>query len=167
MARNTSLNISPGGGGGAKGGGGSMGGSPQFSPDVKVGPKGSFGPLTPKTPARPGSGWDAESTPAQRWNPVVQSSKQKAYVNARWADQTPLRGGKVTSTDGWDTPKSVARFDNTGASVRINPVTANSPKQTAYVNARWAPGADNPLRGEVNSRDGWDTIKSVIRGSDK
>jgi hypothetical protein len=108
----------------------------------------------------------------QRWNPVVQSPKQAAYVDARQT-ATPARGAEVTIkgvNDTWGTPRAIAQgTENTGASQRYNPATANSPTQTAYRDARWAPGADKPLRGTVMTslpglNSGWDDLKPVARG---
>jgi hypothetical protein len=107
-----------------------------------------------------------------RWNPVVQSQKQIDYANARQT-ATPARGQEVTIkgvNDNWANKRAIAQgVENTGGSQRYNPATANSPTQTAYREARWAPGADKPLRGaEVNikgvSDRGWGT-RTVGRGA--
>jgi hypothetical protein len=137
----------------AKGGASSFGGSPQFSPDVKVGPQGSFGPVSPKAPANLNR-WGSDANPFKpilRYNPV-QSPKQAAYVDARWspAGQTPARGESVTIkgvNDDWRGKPAIARgAENAGASVRHNPV--QSPKQAAYVAARWSPEGQKPARGK-------------------
>jgi hypothetical protein len=108
-----------------------------------------------------------------RVNPATaDSARQQAYANARQTPAPPLRGQEVTVkgvNDGWRTPKAIAQgVDNTGGSQRYNPATANSPSQTAYREARWAPGADAPLRGEVKDikglNTGWDDKKPVARG---
>jgi hypothetical protein len=105
----------------------------------------------------------------QRWNPVVQSPTQAAYVDARQT-ATPARGSEVTIkgvNDTWNSPKAVARGTDS-ASQRVNPATGMSPTQSAYRDARWAPGADKPLRGSVVSlpglSSGWDDLKPVARG---
>jgi hypothetical protein len=172
MAKPNNLNVSPGGGGGsgggAKGGASSFGGSPQFSEGVTVGPKGSFGPYSPPRPAGRPSSFDAEPTFVNRWNPVTQSPKQAAYVNARQG-QPPARGEEVTIkgvNDGLFGKKVVARgLDNTGASVRVRP--ADSPTQAAYSNARWA--NETPARNKFlpGITDGWGTPNASVRGFDK
>ena len=84
-----------------------------------------------------------------RYNPV-QSPKQAAYVDSRWGQSTPARGELVTIkgiNDDWRNKPAVARgAENTGASVRYNPV--QSPKQAAYVAARWSPEGQKPARGK-------------------
>jgi hypothetical protein len=152
--------------GGAKGGGVSMNASPQFSADVKVGSAGSFGPVSPKTPANTSSFDTSPLKPVLSYNPVVQSPKQAAYVEARQT-ATPARGQEVTLkgvNDGWAGKKAVAQgFDNTGASQRYNPV--QPPKQAAYVNARQG---QPPARGQEVSikgvNDSWGGTRAVGRG---
>lgn len=105
----------------------------------------------------------------QRWNPVVQSPTQAAYVDARQT-ATPARGSEVTIkgvNDTWGTPRAVERGTDS-TSKRVNPATGMSPTQSAYRDARWAPGADKPLRGSVVSlpglNTGWDDNKPTARG---
>jgi hypothetical protein len=107
-----------------------------------------------------------------RWNPVVQSPAQQAYVDARQNDSKPLRGEQVTIkgvNDDWRTKPVVARgFDSTGESQRYNPKTAMSPTNSAYREAKWAAGADKPLRGESVTikgvNDDWRNKPVVARG---
>jgi hypothetical protein len=134
----------------AKGGASSFGGSPQFFEGVTVGPKGSFGSYSPtRAPGKPSS-FDAEPTFVNRWNPVTQSPKQAAYVASKQT-ATPARGQEVTIkgiNDFWGKRAIAQGVENTGESKRVNPVTANSPKQTAYVAAKWSPEGQKPARGK-------------------
>jgi hypothetical protein len=149
-----------------------MGGSPQFSEGVKVGPKGSFGPYSPPRPAGKPSDWDAQPIPVYRHNPVVQSPKQEAYVNARWspAGRIPIRGENTVIkgvNDGlFGKTATVRGADNTGASVRVRPAT-DSPTQAAYTGARWA--NETPARNKFlpGLTDGWGTPNASVRGFDK
>jgi len=105
-----------------------------------------------------------------RQNPATANSPtQTAYANARQG-AAPARGAEVTVkgvNDGWGTPKAVGRGTDS-TSQRVNPATGMSPTQSAYRDARWAPGADKPLRGTVVSlpglNTGWDDNKPVARG---
>lgn len=106
-----------------------------------------------------------------RYNPVT-SATQQAYANAKQLDSQPLRGQEVTVkgvNDGWRTQRAIAQgFETVGDSQRVNPKTGESPKQTAYREARWAAGADKPLRGEIKEikglTSGWGANNPVVRG---